>query len=120
MNKQFPSFLHSFKLNKNFGMTFFADFFFFAFFMILFSWFNSTVQSQSIIIMQGKTAEQIKEMIASSSLEAVPFLQEPISFMIFVIGTILLINQKELLALEFIKSNFNYPLSLLFAHFSYF
>lgn len=79
-------------------MTFFADFFFFGFFMILFSWFNSAVQAQSIVVMQGKTAEQIKEMIASSAVESTPFMHNLTSFLIFVIGGIILLSLLTFLA----------------------
>jgi len=79
-------------------MTFFADFLFFGFFMILFSWFNSAVQSQSMIVMQGKTAEQIKEMIASSAVESAPFMHNLTSFLIFVIAGIILLSVLTFLA----------------------
>ena len=73
-------------------MIFCADFFFFSFFMILFSWFSHVVQSQAAEVMQGKTAEQIKEMIASSAAQSAPFMHYLTSFLIMVIGGILLLS----------------------------
>jgi hypothetical protein len=93
MNKHIKNYLDSFKFKKIFGQIFLVDFMFFSITAIIFSVFSNYLQNRSMILLGGKTAEDLQAILSTSSPEAIlPFLTELKSFLTFaVIGIILLV-----------------------------
>lgn len=75
-------YIRSFKLTNDFWMTLTVDFIFFGIMMMVFSWFSDYVQGKSILLMQGKTPEQLQELFLSSPADAAPYLNDLTTFLI--------------------------------------
>lgn len=93
MNQHLQSFLHSFKVKPVFWKTFIADLVFVALLLIVFTTFSTYLQNRSFEVMGGRTAEEIQQILASSSPEEMlPFFTELKSFLVFAITSISLLT----------------------------
>ncbi len=84
MNKHFKNYLDSFKLTKNHLFTFLIDAVLFSLIFFSFSYAGAVLQRKSVEVLQGKSAEEIQTLLASSSPEQLlPFLMQLKSFLIW-------------------------------------
>ncbi len=92
MNTHLQHFMDSFTLKKDFLYFFLADLITFSLIFISFSWFAAYLQRKSVEVMQGKSIEELQQLLSSSSPEQVlPFLSGLRYFLIWaVVGIVLL------------------------------
>lgn len=84
MNKHFKSYLDSFKPTKNHLYTFLTDLIVFSLIFLSFSWLSAVLQRKSAEVLQGKSAEEIQTLLASTNPEQLlPFLTQLKSFLIW-------------------------------------
>jgi len=93
LNKHLTDYFHSFKLKKEQWYPFLVD----SVFLFLFTWavvfFSNLITSKAYLISQGKTADQLKQMLLSMEIDkATAFLSGLKSFFLtFIIGLIVIV-----------------------------
>ncbi len=75
MNKNIQHYLDSFKLGKQFATTFLVDLVSLSLIIFSFTWFSSYTQQRSLELLQGRTTEELQQMLLSLNPEQLaPFL----------------------------------------------
>ena len=89
----FKNYFNSFKFKKEHWISIAIDAGFFGTIVIFFAWFNSYLESQTQVLMQGKTVEQIQALIQSGAPEkAAQYLGQIQSYLVvFVLGAVFLV-----------------------------
>lgn len=77
MKNQIKNYISSFKLNKSFFYIFLVDTISFSLIFASFYWFVNFIQAKSVQMMQGRSPEQLQQLLSSSNIEQIlPFMQE--------------------------------------------
>jgi len=92
MNRHLQNFMDSFNSGKDFLYFFLADLVTFSLIFVIFSWFTAYLQQKSFEVMQGKSMEELQQILASSNPEQVlPFLNSLRSFLIWAVAGIIIL-----------------------------
>ncbi len=90
MMKWFREYGSTFKFNFDFWSTFLVEYIFFGGLWLLFTWFSSYANEQSKSLLQGKSVEQIGQVLAGMSPEqSLAFLSQLQVFLAIMVGGIL-------------------------------
>ncbi|MDP3698447.1 MAG: hypothetical protein Q8R47_02575 [Nanoarchaeota archaeon] len=75
MNKHLQQYLDSFRLGKEFVRTFLIDLLSISIIVFVFTWFSSYTQARSLALLQGRTTEELQQMLISlSPQQLMPFM----------------------------------------------
>lgn len=92
MSKHIQNFMESFSRGKDFLYFFLADLVTFSLVFVIFSWFPAYIQQKSVEITQGRSMEELQQLLSSSNPEQVlPFLSSLRSFLIWVVAGLVIL-----------------------------
>ena len=75
MNKHIQQYLNSFKLGKEFLPIFLTDLISLSIIIFAFTWFSSYTQQRSFLLLQGRTTEELQQMLVSlNPQQLLPFM----------------------------------------------